>query len=500
MNEAQNFDLPKKGVGQRETTFEFKNYQDELETHFYEQEELANHKTKHQTPQEFLAEQKAEFENLDPDEVRKKFAKEFSDIRPYGNLELNEQVEQTLVEKFVPFKEVSLDDTEFLNDLAQETNLSEQFVEETKTSSLEANNSVDENYLLPPLSLLDDFKQDQSFVDENKIYALEKQQAIDQAFNEFKVGAKVVDISYGPSVIKFQILPDPGTKVNSISALENDLKLALASQDIRIEAPIPGKNLVGIEIENKHRLIVGLKELMIKMTTKKFKSKLVFVLGKDGENQPIFEDLAKMPHLLVSGSTGSGKSVMINALIISLLMQTKPNEVKLLLIDPKKVELGIYSSLPHMLMPVISDMKQANQALKVVISEMERRYELFAQHNVRNLESYNNKSEVSRPLPYYVIIIDELADLMMTSNRREVEDSIMRITQMARAAGIHLIVATQRPSVDVVTGVIKANIPTRISFSVASIIDSRTILDSGGAEKLTLIKHQIIMKIVLLPN
>jgi S-DNA-T family DNA segregation ATPase FtsK/SpoIIIE len=300
------------------------------------------------------------------------------------------------------------------------------------------------------------------------------------------VGAEVVNVVYGPTVMKFEIQPGPGTKVNSISSLENDLKLALASQNIRIEAPIPGKNLVGIEIANKHRLLIGLKEMMSEANKKGLKNKLLFPLGKDVQGNAVFADLQKMPHLLIAGSTGSGKSVMINTLIISLIMRAKPSEVKLLLIDPKKVELGIYKNLPHMLTPVISDMKKANEALRVIITEMDRRYALFADSGARNLESYNKKQvDETKRLPYYVVIIDELADLMMTANRKEVEDSIMRLTQMARAAGIHLVLATQRPSVDVLTGVIKANVPARIAFSVATGTDSRTILDSVGAEKLT---------------
>jgi len=296
----------------------------------------------------------------------------------------------------------------------------------------------------------------------------------------------VVSVIYGPTVMKFEIQPGPGTKVNSISSLENDLKLALASQNLRIEAPIPGKNLVGIEIANKHRLLIGLKEMMGEANKKGLNQKLLFPLGKDVQGNAVFADLQKMPHLLIAGSTGSGKSVMINTLIISLIMRAKPSEVKLLLIDPKKVELGIYKNLPHMLTPVISDMKKANEALRVIIAEMDRRYGLFADSGARNLEAYNRKQlDETKRLPYYVVIIDELADLMMTANRKEVEDSIMRLTQMARAAGIHLVLATQRPSVDVLTGVIKANVPARIAFSVATGTDSRTILDSVGAEKLT---------------
>jgi len=522
------FEQPKSfgWIEEDDNTFEFKNYSEELAENFYQRSEKVKPKLK--TPEEVLQEQKAEFENLNQQEVRQKFAREFSDIRPYGIIE-----EKIIIENYSTNslnEEITdlVDDTDFLNELMDETNDSvdqtyeedettiettmqsydqddstnfsdevvddetpiyfekEKYVEKNISSSI--NSIVKPNYkpdyLLPVLELLDDVKQDRRLIIDNQYYAQEKKQAIDQTFNQFKVAAKVVNIIFGPAVIKFEIQPDPGTKVNSISALENDLKLALASQNIRIEAPIPGKNLVGIEIESKNRLLVGLKDMMVEADRIEPKNKLLFALGKDVQGRPVFGELNKMPHLLVAGATGSGKSVMINTLIISILLRAKPDEVKFLLIDPKKVELAIYTRVPHLLTPVISDMKEANKALKVIIAEMERRYELFAQNSVKNLESYNKKNPTTQ-LPYYVVIIDELADLMMTANKKDVEDSIMRITQMARAAGIHLIVATQRPSVDVLTGVIKANMPTRIAFSVTTGTDSRTILDSVGAEKLT---------------
>jgi len=515
----EDFEQPKSvgWIEEDDNTFEFKNYSDELAESFYQRDDKVKPKLK--TPEEVLQEQKAEFENLNQQEVRQKFAREFSDIRPYGIIEEKIIIDNFSTDSLNEEDLSDLDDTDFLNELMEDTDISvDQTYEEDETTlqSYDQNDSTDvsnelaqpnipiyyetekqveknissisynakPDYLLPVIELLDDVKQDRSLIIDNQYYAQEKKQAIDQTFNQFKVAAKVVNIIFGPAVIKFEIQPDPGTKVNSISALENDLKLALASQNIRIEAPIPGKNLVGIEIENKNRLLVGLKDMMVEADRIDPKNKLLFALGKDVQGRPVFGELNKMPHLLVAGATGSGKSVMINTLIISILLRAKPDEVKFLLIDPKKVELAIYTRVPHLLTPVISDMKEANKALKVVIAEMERRYELFAQNSVKNLESYNKKMP-NNQLPYYVVIIDELADLMMTANKKDVEDSIMRITQMARAAGIHLIVATQRPSVDVLTGVIKANMPTRIAFSVTTGTDSRTILDSIGAEKLT---------------
>jgi len=486
-------------------TFEFHPYEPEVEpttpiepTEYFTIQQPEKEKPKLKSPTQVFNERKAEFENLNDQEVREHFAHEYSDIRPYGNLEPTPVPETPtdLTQKFhreveVPpeptFVALSDHDDEYhTQTIIMDEPTADLMLEELVETEPAPDWANETDYLLPPIELLDDVKQDYHLIIENQQYALEKKKAINSTFQQFNVGAEVVNVVYGPTVMKFEIQPGPGTKVNSISSLENDLKLALASQNIRIEAPIPGKNLVGIEIANKHRLLIGLKEMMSEANKKGLKNKLLFPLGKDVQGNAVFADLQKMPHLLIAGSTGSGKSVMINTLIISLIMRAKPSEVKLLLIDPKKVELGIYKNLPHMLTPVISDMKKANEALRVIITEMDRRYALFADSGARNLESYNKKQvDETKRLPYYVVIIDELADLMMTANRKEVEDSIMRLTQMARAAGIHLVLATQRPSVDVLTGVIKANVPARIAFSVATGTDSRTILDSVGAEKLT---------------
>lgn len=344
---------------------------------------------------------------------------------------------------------------------------------------------VNKSYILPPMSILAEDKNSVSAmasqVAENEVKAAN----INLLLKQFKVDAKITHINTGPTITKFEITPAPGTRVNSITKLENDLKLTLASQNVRIEAPIQGKAAVGIEVPNTSPLAVPMKGVIANPPLNKANSKLLFAIGKSVTGEVLFGELDKMPHLLVAGSTGSGKSVMINGLIASILMRAKPHEVKFIMVDPKKVELAAYANIPHLLTPVINDMLLASNVLKKVINEMDRRYMLFTQHAVKNIEGFNNKQkDIAMKLPFIVVIIDELADLMMTGDRKGVEEAIMRLTQMARAAGIHLIVATQRPSVDVLTGVIKSNIPTRISFAVTSQIDSRTILDQVGAEKL----------------
>ncbi|HSO58669.1 MAG TPA: DNA translocase FtsK, partial [Paenisporosarcina sp.] len=314
---------------------------------------------------------------------------------------------------------------------------------------------------------------------------------LEQTFQSFGVKARVTQVHLGPAVTKYEVLPDTGVKVSKIVSLSDDLALALAARDIRIEAPIPGKSAIGIEVPNQEVAIVSLREVLDAKENNKPDSKLMIGLGRDITGQAVLAELNKMPHLLVAGSTGSGKSVCINGIIVSIIMRAKPHEVKMMMIDPKMVELNVYNGIPHLLAPVVTDPRKASQALKKVVSEMERRYDLFSHTGMRNIEGYNEhirkwneENEEKHPkLPYIVVIVDELADLMMVASN-DVEDSITRLAQMARAAGIHLIIATQRPSVDVITGVIKANIPSRIAFAVSSSIDSRTILDMGGAEKL----------------
>lgn len=351
--------------------------------------------------------------------------------------------------------------------------------------------NTNKNYHLPPLSLLHNVVNKKQ--GENKNHAVESAERLTAVLNEFGVHASINNISIGPSITKYELKLETGTRVNKIMSLQDDIKLALAAKDIRIEAPIPGKPAVGVEIPNLVSSMVSFKEVFKNIPDKYKDNKLVVPLGKDVNGQVIYAELNKMPHLLIAGATGSGKSVCVNTIISSILMRAKPDEVKLILVDPKKVELSNYNGVPHLLAPVVTDPKKAAATLRETVSEMERRYDLFAGANVRKIETYNQYVEKKNQendaehqlekLPYIVVILDEVADLMMVANK-DVEDCIMRIAQLARAAGIHLIVATQRPSTDIITGVIKANIPSRIAFAVSSSIDSRTILDCTGAEKL----------------
>ncbi|SHJ29807.1 FtsK/SpoIIIE family DNA translocase [Lutispora thermophila] len=307
---------------------------------------------------------------------------------------------------------------------------------------------------------------------------------LEETLKNFNVDATVSQVSVGPSITRYELQLSPGVKVSKIVNLADDISLSMASQGIRIEAPIPGKSAVGIEIPNKEVTAVCLREVIESDEFNNNKSKIAFALGKDVAGQNIIADIAKMPHLLIAGATGSGKSVCINTIIISILYKAEPDKVKLLMIDPKVVELSIYNGIPHLLVPVVTDPKKAAGALNWAVNEMTERYKKFASKNVRDVNSYNALfTEDSEKLPQIVVIIDELADLMMVAPN-DVEDAICRLAQMARAAGIHLVIATQRPSVDVITGLIKANIPSRISFAVSSQVDSRTILDMAGAEKL----------------
>jgi DNA segregation ATPase FtsK/SpoIIIE, S-DNA-T family len=314
-----------------------------------------------------------------------------------------------------------------------------------------------------------------------------QKELLNLTLKNFNVGASVVNVTQGPSVTRFEVQPEPGVKVNKITNLSDDIKLSLAAKDIRIEAPIPGKHTIGIEVPNKTSRPVFINEIITSSVFKESVSPLTAVLGLDISGKPVVTDLKKMPHGLIAGATGSGKSVCINSILVSLLYKAKPEDVKLLLIDPKMVELAPYNHIPHLVSPVITDVKAATAALKWAVEEMERRYELFAHTGVRDINRFNELAvehqRYSDKLPYIVIVIDELADLMMMSPA-DVEEAICRIAQKARACGIHLIIATQRPSVDVITGLIKANVPTRIAFSVSSQIDSRTIIDISGAEKL----------------
>ncbi len=365
----------------------------------------------------------------------------------------------------------------------------EEQIRQVELDIKETEKPVDE-YKYPPIDLLNKStaKKSANADEENR----ETARVLQQTLQSFGVNVTVTDVSCGPSVTRYELLPERGTKVSKIVSLADDIKLNLAAADIRIEAPIPGKAAVGIEVPNKESVGVSLRELLESAEFKNHPSKIAFAAGKDIAGQVIVADIAKMPHLLIAGATGSGKSVCINTIIMSILYKAKPDEVKLIMVDPKVVELSMYNGIPHLMIPVVTDPKKASQALNWAVAEMTDRYKKFAEVNVRDLKGYNEKVEAikdiedenkPKKLPQIVIIIDELADLMMVAPG-EVEDAICRLAQLARACGIHLIIATQRPSVNVITGLIKANVPSRIAFSVSSGVDSRTILDMVGAEKL----------------
>ena len=380
----------------------------------------------------------------------------------------------------------SIDDLKNIN--TPEKNIKESFdVNPIENDEGASNPSV---YRLPKFDLLtptpkNKKNSEEPFIKENQI-------KLEKVLNDFDIKGKVVEIHIGPAVTEYEIIVPSGTKVSRIVGINKEIALAMAAKEVRIQAPIPGKNTIGIEIPNREISSVGFREVLEATWQNNGANKILVALGKDIMGTSILADLSKMPHLLVAGSTGSGKSVCINTIICSILMRYKPDEVKLVLVDPKKVELTNYNGIPHLLCPVVSDPKKASVVLQKVVAEMEKRYDIFAEKEVKNIAGYNDLIEKERKknpdinttrMPYIVVIIDELADLMLVASK-EVQDSIMRITQMARAAGIHLIVATQRPSTDIITGVIKNNIPSRIDFSVSSAIDSRTILDASGAESL----------------
>lgn len=343
------------------------------------------------------------------------------------------------------------------------------------------------DYTLPSFALLDDTVT-KSKSSANAQAAQVKSKRLLEILGQFGINASLIATHIGPAVTKFEVKPDSNVKISKIASLQDNIKMELAAKELRIEAPIPGRSAVGIEIPNVEMIPVRMLEMMRDIEDDKQSKKLLFPLGKDLMGKSVFTEMDKMPHLLIAGATGSGKSVCVNSIIINFLLRTSPDELKLLLIDPKKVEFTPYHKLPHLISPVISDASEAARALKIVVSMMENRYEIFSNYGVRNITSYHELSERSNnealsPMPWIVVIIDELADLMMVAGK-DVEGSIQRITQLARAAGIHLIVATQRPSTDVITGIIKANIPSRIAFAVSSGIDSRTIIDGVGAERL----------------
>lgn len=358
--------------------------------------------------------------------------------------------------------------------------------QEVKDHSIQEKGSIGgRRWALPSLEMLEGGRRQKVTISEAQLWSTA--QLLEHKLRDFGVEGKVVEVRPGPVVTVYEFEPAPGVKISKIVNLEDDLALALSAYSVRIEAPIPGKSVVGIEVSNPVRETVYLKDILASEAFMESPSKLTLALGKDIQGKPFVIDLTKMPHLLVAGSTGSGKSVSMNCMIMSILFRATPDEVKFLLIDPKMLEMSAYEDIPHLLLPVVTDPKEASSALRWVVKEMEERYSLMASKGTKHIERYNQKllaeGKEEELLPYIVVMIDELADLMITS-RREVEESIIRLAQMARAAGIHLVLATQRPSVDVITGLIKANFPARISFQVSSKVDSRTILDTTGAEHL----------------
>ena len=390
-------------------------------------------------------------------------------------------------------EDTSTDDLPASHSYAEEDQKMKQELQDVDHGDLETKQtaqSKNPNYKKPPINLLSPIKNvDQS---QDKALIQKNTEVLESTFKSFGVHVIVKKAVLGPTVTRYEVQPAVGVKVSKIVNLADDLALALAAKDIRIEAPIPGKPLIGIEVPNRTTSAVSFKDVMVHQDAKSKEISLDVPLGKDVEGKVISADLRKMPHLLIAGSTGSGKSVAINTIITSVLMKAYPEDVKLVLIDPKMVELSVYNGIPHLLIPVVTDAKLATNALRKTVKEMERRYQLFAAGGVRNITEYNQKvvennadknNSVMEKLPYIVVIVDELSDLMMVAGH-DVEDAIVRLAQMARAAGIHMILATQRPSVDVITGLIKANVPSRISFAVSSGVDSRTILDQVGAEKL----------------
>ena len=371
--------------------------------------------------------------------------------------------------------------TEALSEVEASADDSDKPVQTKKESAPTQN---DDSYHYPPLALLDDRRvaDDSSAEQEQKTTA----ELLVKTLKDFGISTRVVDISRGPTVTRYDLEPSAGVKISRITGLSDDIALRLATSGVRIEAPIPNKAAVGIEVPNRSSSVVCLREIIDSKEFMGAKSPLAVALGKDISGKTVIADLARMPHLLIAGTTGSGKSVCTHSMIQSVLYKASPNDVRMILIDPKQVEFGVYNGIPHLLVPVVTDPRKAAGALGWAVTEMLNRYKLFAENNVRDLDSYNElarRSDTLHTMPLILIVIDELSDLMMAA-ANEVEDAIIRLAQMARAAGMHLVIATQRPSVDVITGLIKANIPSRLALTVASAVDSRTILDSGGAEKL----------------
>ncbi len=423
----------------------------------------------------------------DDTKKNKKSKKENEDI--FSDMEGNDNSEEHIEEKIKILDFTTIDPNDSLNNkkIHGNNDIKQEPLDKIGNEPIDPHNIVDYNqdnlilnYQLPGIELLNEVVSQPGKEDKKKI--MSKVKILEDTLYNFGVEAKVVQVHRGPTITRYELQPSAGVKVSKIVNLSDDIALNLAAQAIRIEAPIPGKAALGIEIPNENISTVVLKEVLDSPNFKNSLLDLPFALGKDVSGTSIVADISKMPHLLIAGATGSGKSVCINALILSILYSSGPDKVRLLLIDPKVVELSQYNGIPHLLIPVVTDPRKATNALNWAVEEMSKRYKMFAKNSVRDIDGYNKKFEDNK-IPYVVIIIDELSDLMMVAPN-DVEDAICRLAQVARAAGLHLIIATQRPSVDVITGVIKANIPSRIAFSVASQTDSRTILDMGGAEKL----------------
>ncbi|MBI5996950.1 FtsK/SpoIIIE family DNA translocase [Clostridium perfringens] len=398
------------------------------------------------------------------------------------NIKINDFKQESKMPRDLSLDNTIIEQRGFNSEKAKEE---ESIDKEISNNIASKGSSVGASYVAPNADLLNLNNNNELDKDDKKAL-LANAAKLEETLMSFGVEAKILQVTKGPSVTRFELQPKAGIKVSKIVNLADDIALGLAAKGVRIEAPIPGKSAIGIEVPNKEQTPVFFREIVESKEFLDNKFKVACALGKDITGKAVVTDLSKMPHVLIAGATGSGKSVCINTLIVSILYKYSPDEVKLLMVDPKVVELNVYNGIPHLLIPVVTDPKKAAAALNWAVNEMTRRYKLFADNGVRNIESYNalyNKGEVPEKLPYIVIIVDELADLMMACPH-DVEDYICRLAQMARAAGMHLVIATQRPSVDVITGVIKANIPSRISFAVSSQIDSRTILDSAGAEKL----------------
>lgn len=430
-------------------------------------------------------EKKKELKESKKKEIKKVEEKELDNIEDLSESLVIKDYSEDSIPENKDFEYVAdTDDIEITNDSAIETQDDEEEVIDTIKDDIEHKKEEEFIYTYPDTALLDRIPSKGNF---SKDEVLEKGKIIENTMKNFGIDSKVVAINRGPVITSYELKPAPGIKLSRIVGLSDNIAMALASSDLRIEAPIPGKTVVGIEVPNKDKDSVALKELIESQEFKNSKSDIPLTLGKDVEGNILISGMEDMPHLLIAGATGSGKSVCINSIITSVIYKSSPKDVKLMLIDPKVVELSVYNGIPHLLIDVVTNPKKAAFALNWAVDEMEKRYEAFAENHVRDLKGYNKKmmaeGKEDEKLPKILIIVDELADLMMVASK-EIEEYIARLAQKARAAGMHLILATQRPSVDVITGTIKANVPSRIAFAVASSVDSRTILDMGGAEKL----------------